>query len=192
VIEIVERLRELKRVFRDVRGLAGSDGALDGRIGFGRHQQAAARNLRTRAGARARLIELAREIGQSPRRARPACAGCCRRAPPCIARRAGIALEAERFPKIEGDHRIARELQHEVAQRADGDLRAMRGARRRALRVPRVHFFQRLFDQLVDQIVGLHAQALAARNLDVRRFLSSSESSMPSSTQVPGVSATIS
>ena len=105
----------------------------------------------------------------------------------------GVAFEAERFLKIESDHGIARELQHEVAQRADGDLGgnlpALVGGR---FGMPRVHFFQRLFDQLVDQIVGLDAQALAARDLDVGRFLSSSESSMPSSTQVPGESATIS
>ncbi len=36
--------------------------------------------------------------------------------------RAGLALEAERVFEVEGDHGIARELEHEVAQRADGDL----------------------------------------------------------------------
>ena len=39
MIEIVERLRELERVIGDMRGLAGSDRALDGRIRFRTGQQ---------------------------------------------------------------------------------------------------------------------------------------------------------
>src|SRR5579863_836645 len=36
--------------------------------------------------------------------------------------RPGFALEAERILEVEGDHRIPRVLEHEVAQRANGDL----------------------------------------------------------------------
>jgi hypothetical protein len=35
---------------------------------------------------------------------------------------AGLALEAQRIFEVEGDHRVARELEHEVAQRADRNL----------------------------------------------------------------------
>jgi hypothetical protein len=35
---------------------------------------------------------------------------------------AGLALEAQRILEVEGDDGVARELEHEVAQRADGDL----------------------------------------------------------------------
>ena len=38
-------------------------------------------------------------------------------------------------------------------------------------RMARGHFFERLFDQRVDQVVGLHAQALAAGDFDVGPLL---------------------
>jgi hypothetical protein len=56
-----------------------------------------------------------------------------------------------------------------------------------------IHFDQRGLDQLVHQVVGFDAEALAPGNLDVRPLCaSSSESSMPRSAQQRGESATIS
>ena len=82
--------------------------------------------------------------------------------------RSGFALEGQRLLEVEGDDRLLGELQHEVAQRADGDLLADAQALLLVeFGMPAVHFLLRRGDQRVEQIVGLHAESLAPRNLDV-------------------------
>ena len=190
MIEVVERLRELEGVLGDMRRFAARCRAFDGAIGFRSQQAATARNLpcckcASRAlrgkNCRENREALSPRLSNLRRMLRGAHGG-------VLHVGAGFAFEAEGFLEIESDHGIARELQHEVAQRADGDLRA-----RPCCRSPGVlsgwrdvHFFQRRFDQLVDQVVGFDAQALAAGTSTYGRRLSSSESSMPSSTQVRG------
>ncbi len=72
--------------------------------------------------------------------------------------RARFAFEAQCFVKIESDHRIARELQHEVAQRADGDSFChLLPVGRSSVRMPGNHFRQSGFDELIEQIVRLDA-----------------------------------
>ena len=107
--------------------------------------------------------------------------------------RAGLALEAQRIFEVEGDDGIARELEHEVAQRADRDLpgddraalarRAKSGACRLRLRGG---------DELVDQVVGLDAEALAAADFDVGLSQVFRRHVVAKSTAQRGVSATIS
>ena len=81
---------------------------------------------------------------------------------------AGLAVEAERILEIEGDDGRARELQQEIAQRADGDAvgdgRALGFGR---FGVARVHFGARGGFQAIEQVVGLDALSLAAADLDV-------------------------
>ena len=82
--------------------------------------------------------------------------------------RSGLAFEAQRLFEIEGDHRLLGVLQHEVAQRADGDLRGdLLTLRLAQLRMARVDFLLRRGDELIEQIVGLHAETLAAADFDV-------------------------
>ena len=83
--------------------------------------------------------------------------------------RSGLAFEAQRVFEVERDDRVARELEHEVAQRADGDLLGdLLALGFVAARLARVHFGSRGGNQLVDQVVGLDAEALAAADFDVR------------------------
>src|SRR5580698_47958 len=82
--------------------------------------------------------------------------------------RAGLAFEAQRLFEIEGDHGRLGELEHEVAQSANGDLAGDGGA----LGVPElgmasVDFLSRRGNQSVDQIVGFYSEALAARDFNV-------------------------
>jgi hypothetical protein len=70
---------------------------------------AAARVPPRNRGSLAALLQLAQNVARAHRRV--------------LHVRPGLALEAQRLLQIESDHRIARELQQEVAQRADGDLR---------------------------------------------------------------------
>src|SRR2546425_761119 len=52
-----------------------------------------------------------------------------------------VALETQSVLKIEGDHRLFRELKHEVAQCADGELPSNAATLRFAqLRMTRIHF----------------------------------------------------
>ena len=61
------------------------------------------------------------------------------------------------------------ELQHEVAQRADGDLLADVAALRVVeFLVAGVDFLLRGGNQGIEQVVGLNAEALAAGDLNVR------------------------
>ncbi len=81
---------------------------------------------------------------------------------------AGLAFKRQRFFEVEGDHRLLGELQHEVAQRADGDLRGDAGALRIVkLGMTAVHFRFRSANQLVEQVVSLDAEALTSRYLNV-------------------------
>ena len=83
--------------------------------------------------------------------------------------RAGLALKAQRIFEVEGDDRIARELEHEVAQRADGDLFGnVLPFGLVAAGLARVDLGARGGDELVDQVVGLDAEALAPADFDVR------------------------
>ena len=80
---------------------------------------------------------------------------------------AGLAGEGERLLHVEGDDPGAREAQQEVAKRAHRHRRRRRVALLRiAARVARVDLGLRLGDECVDQVVGLHAQSLASRDLD--------------------------
>ena len=92
---------------------------------------------------------------------------------------AGLALEAERIFEVEGDDGVARELEHEVAQSADGDLLGdLLALGLVAAGLARVDFGARGGDELVDQVVGLDAEALAAADFDVGACVwSSSETS---------------
>src|ERR1019366_2897197 len=81
---------------------------------------------------------------------------------------AGLALEGQSLFEVERDHRLLGELQHEVAQSADGDLLAdVRAVRLVQLGMPAVHFFLGRRDQRVEQVVSLDSETLASRNLDV-------------------------
>ncbi len=86
---------------------------------------------------------------------------------------AGLAFEAERVFEVESDDGVARELEHEVAQRADGDLLGdLRGGSASGLAAWRVvDLGLRGGDELVDQVVGLDAEALAAADFDVGLLL---------------------
>src|SRR5271157_2698779 len=81
----------------------------------------------------------------------------------CILRvRSSLALESQRFLEVESDDRLLGELQHEIAQRADGDLLAdPRAFALIAVGMPAVYFFLRSRDQRVEQVVRLHAESLA-------------------------------
>ena len=66
------------------------------------------------------------------------------------------------------DHGILGKLEHEVAQRAVGDLRGDGHAFGLAqVGMAGIHLFLGGGDQSIKQIVGLHAKAFAARDLDV-------------------------
>src|ERR1019366_1256737 len=89
--------------------------------------------------------------------------------------RACVALETQGVFEIEGDYRRLRELQHEVAQCPDGDLRGNAGALCFAqLGMPRIHFFASRGDESIQEIVRLHAEALAPGAPDPHLALSSS------------------
>ena len=81
---------------------------------------------------------------------------------------AGFAFEAESVFEVEGDHGLLGVLQHEITQCADGDLRGDGFALGFAeLRMTRVDFFFCRGDELVEQVVGLHAETSAATDFDV-------------------------
>ena len=87
--------------------------------------------------------------------------------------RTGLALETERLLDVEHDQLAARVLQHEVADGADRDLGANPPALVGAeLRIALADFGRRLVGQQVEQIVDLHAEALAAGHFDERLDLS--------------------
>ena len=144
VIKIVEGLRELEGIPRHVRRLAGGHGALDCGIGFrGREQhlpeffgaavagQASRVSPAVKSGiASPRSLQLAEDVARAHRRV--------------LHVGAGLAFEAERFLEIEGDHRVARELQQEITQRADGDFGrdVLAAPPRVVFRMARRHFRQ--------------------------------------------------
>ena len=80
----------------------------------------------------------------------------------------GLSGEGQCLAEVKRNHRVAGELEHEVAQRSDGylsgHLEPLGGGRGR---VAAIHLGQSLLNQLVDEIVGLDAEALAARHLYV-------------------------
>src|SRR5215472_661523 len=83
----------------------------------------------------------------------------------------GLSFEAQRLLEVEGDHRAFGELEHEIAQRANRDLHGnIATLAFRHLGIPGVDFLLRRRDQGIDQVIGLHAKALAARDLDERPF----------------------
>ena len=171
LIEIAERLRQLEGVLGDVRRLAGSDRVLQGRIGLGSGQQHLpeilglklaghgdwASSSAAKSGTRSpRLLQLAQDVARAHGGV--------------LHVGAGLALEAEGLLQVEGDHRIARELQQEIAQRADGDLRwpPCGSAPRRSSGWRDATSSSAFCDQGVHQVVGLHAEPLAAGDLHVR------------------------
>ncbi len=80
-----------------------------------------------------------------------------------------LALEAQRIFEVKRDDRVARELEHEVAERADGNLPGdLLPLSFVAAGLTRVHFGAGSGDEFVDQVVGLDAESLAAADFDVR------------------------
>ncbi len=81
---------------------------------------------------------------------------------------AGLAFEAEGVFEVEGDDGVAGEAEHEVAEGADGDLcrdgEAFGGF---DLGVAGVYFGFGCGDELVEEVVGFDAEALAAADFDV-------------------------
>ncbi len=72
--------------------------------------------------------------------------------------RTGLAFESQGFLEIEGDDRGPRETQHEIAQRANGNLRGdLLAFVVRQLFMPAADFLQGAGDQHVKQIVRLNA-----------------------------------
>ena len=81
---------------------------------------------------------------------------------------AGFAFKAERIFEVEGDDGVARELEHEIAQGADGDLLGdLLALGFVAAGLTRVDFGTGGGDELVDEVVGFDAEALAAADFDV-------------------------
>ena len=106
----------------------------------------------------------------------------------------GLALEAQRVLEVEGDDGVAGVAQHEVAERAYARsvCDVARVHRVREIGVAGVDFGSGGGDQLVEQIVGLHAEALAARDLDVGTLLVLFADGVAEVQAQRGVSATIS
>ena len=85
-----------------------------------------------------------------------------------LAIRSCFALKAQSIAEIESDNRSARVLQQEITQRANGD--SVSDARALGLgrpSMPRIDFRSRRRFQLIQQIIGLHAQPLAPAHLHV-------------------------
>src|SRR5690242_1840910 len=77
--------------------------------------------------------------------------------------RTGFSFKAEGVLEIEGDQRLFRVLEHEVAQGADRDLRCNPQAFRLVnFRVASIHFFFSGRDELIEQIVRFYAEPPAA------------------------------
>ena len=129
VIEIVKQLRELERVLRRIRGLRLSRCIARRSTTSCRHAATIPRSLASRQNvSRNRCRAPAPDSGSIT----PPCGRCWSRAPPRTAHTARSRLRSQRFLEVERDHRILGELQHEVTQRADRDLRRRsRGARLR-------------------------------------------------------------
>ena len=169
MIEVVERLRQLKRVLGHVRRLAGGDGCLDRGIGLGGGQQHLPEIFRLKLAGHGLAAELRREIGNGLAALLELAQNVAGAHRGVLEVRPGFAFEAQRLLKIESDHRSPRELQQEVAQSADGDLAGhalllLRGS----FRVARCHFLQRLGDERVHEVVRLDALALAAGDFHIR------------------------
>src|SRR4029077_566177 len=82
--------------------------------------------------------------------------------------RSGLAFKTERIFEIECNYGGLGVLQHEVAQRADGDL----GGNCASfvigeLWVTRINFALGGGDETIDQIIGLYPETFAARNIDL-------------------------
>ena len=170
LVEIAERLRQLEGVPGHVRRLAGGRPRAPAPNRPWMPPAAPARNPRTASWrARASALSSAAKSGRRLAALLQLAQNVARAHGGVLHVGAGLALEAQRLLQIESDHRIARELQQEIAQRADGDLggHLRAAAPRGVVGVARRHLFQRLGDQAVHQVVGLHAQALAAGDLHV-------------------------
>ncbi len=82
-----------------------------------------------------------------------------------------IAFDFQEALSFEGDHRSARELQQEVTQRAHGDFSGDGALGHRAVfRDDAKRLRPGRFNQLVHEVVGLHAQTFAPGNFDIRAF----------------------
>src|SRR5581483_2857872 len=83
-----------------------------------------------------------------------------------------FALKAERVLEVKGDNRVAREAQHEIPQRADANrVRNLCTLSIIELRMTRINLHARRGDDAIDQVIGLHAEALASAHLDERAVL---------------------
>src|SRR6266849_1522742 len=127
VVEIVENLRQLEGVLGQISGLSGGDALVDQVRSLRRRQpqfpkfvagfsgevlcQVPCRDVASYVSTESIGIEptFAKNVGSPDYgilRVRP-----------------GLAFEAQRLLEIECDHRRLGELEHEIAQRANGDLR---------------------------------------------------------------------
>src|SRR5579859_3668468 len=160
MIEIVERLRELKGIPRYVRRLSAGDCALDSVVRFGRGQQHLPEILTLQLPGKSITGEIALEVWRG--------LALLRELPKDVARAhgsildigTGLAFKAQCFLKVECDHRRARELEQEVTQRADRDIGgngSLLGLG--SIRMARGNFIQGLVDQLIDEIIGFDADA---------------------------------
>src|SRR6202521_2467256 len=164
VIEGVEKLRQLEGMLGKISRFGGRDALAHNISGFRRRQpelpntigrfaiQEAGKIIRRDAACRvsAEVIRiqstLTENIGSAHHR--------------ILRVRAGVSLETQSVFKIEGDHRLFRELKHEIAQCSDGDLRGNAAALRFAqLRMTRVHFLPSRGNESIQKIVSFHAEA---------------------------------
>src|ERR1700716_1851570 len=144
VIEGVEKLRQLKGMLGKISRFSGRDALAHNIRGFSRRQpelpdviggfavKEASKIIRRDAACRVsastsiarRRRTAARSVSKETLRIESTLAENVGSAHNRILRvRPCVTLEAQRILEIEGDHRLFRELQHEVAQRPDGDLR---------------------------------------------------------------------
>ena len=174
VVEKIEGLRQLEGVLGDECRLLCAERRTHLRIerssqqhqfpqivAFGRLQQILERSLVgfRRQAARAKIRLLLGRFAENIARAHDG----------ILAIGPRLALEAERVAEVESDDGRARELQQEVAQRADGDgMRNVSAFGFGGLGVARIHFGARCRFQSIEQVVGLHSQSLAPAHFHVR------------------------
>src|SRR6185437_5437807 len=76
---------------------------------------------------------------------------------------ASLAFKAQSFFEIEGDHRGLGELEHEIAQCANGNLRGdLPPLFFRHFGMAGVHFFLGSGNERVYQVIGLYAESFTA------------------------------
>src|SRR5271157_2586808 len=167
VVEVVELLRELEGVFSRKGRFGRCNALLDDERGLSRQQPQLPDFGAALVGEIACVIHCGGErlLGINAGFAKDVC-----RTHHCILRvGSGLAFEGQGLMEVEGDDRLLGKLQHEIAQRADSNSFADKHALVLvAVRMAAVHFTLGRGNQRVEQVVCLHAESLATRDLDVR------------------------